>query len=249
MVSTLRRALGCQISKELGKAGATLTMCSSISRGANYAIGKKGKTHSQRFGATNIQGVAKFRRQMAETYRHINKLIDNSGYHFDRKTRDQRSYEATQEEEERKKVINIDLGDTSRPLQSIISFAINNGCSAREVGGLIIKIASNSAIAGNTSHAIYSIMKSRITARTKEIALEHSAKNVRLSNLTLSSIFALGSFSSETISETEKTTLENSRKMAGDPRELATIVASESTVNYAFAIHNTIVAHGGTVKQ
>jgi hypothetical protein len=37
--------------------------------------------------------------------------------------------------------------------------------------------------------------------------------------------------------------------MAGDPRELATIVASESTVNYAFAIHNTIVAHGGTVKQ
>jgi NADP-dependent 3-hydroxy acid dehydrogenase YdfG len=247
MVSTHRRAFGCQISKELGKAGATLTMCSSISRGANYAIGKKGKTHSQRFGATNIQGVTKFRRQMAETYRHINKLIDNSGHHFDGKTRDQRSYEAIHKE--RKKVINIDPGDTSRPLQSIISFAINNGYSAREVGGLIIKIASNSAFVGNTSHAIYSIRKSRITARTKEIALEHSAKNVRLSNLALSSIFALGSFSSETISETEKTTLENSRKMAGDPRELATIVASESTVNYAFAIHNTIVAHGGTVKQ
>jgi hypothetical protein len=148
-----------------------------------------------------------------------------------------------------KKVINIDPGDTSRPLRSIISLAINNGCSARGAGGLIIKIASNSAIAGNTSHIINSNTKSRITARTKEIALEHSDKNVGLSNLTLSSIFALGSFSSETISEAEKTTLENSRKMAGDSRELATIVASESIVNYAFAIHNTIVAHGGTVKQ
>jgi len=174
MDSSLRRALGCRTSKEFGKAGATLTMCSSISRGANYAIGKKGKTHSQRFGATNIQGVAKFMRQMAETYRHINKLIDNSGYYFDRKIRDQRSYEATQEE--RKKVINVDPGDTSRPLQSIISFVINNGCSAREVGGLIIKIASNSAIEGNTSHAIYSIMKSRITARTKEIAQGDTVK-------------------------------------------------------------------------
>jgi hypothetical protein len=135
---------------------------------------KKGKTHSQRFGATNIQGVAKFMRQMAETYRHINKLIDNSGYHFDRKIRDQRSYEATNEE--RKKVINIDPGDTSRPLQSIISFVINDGCSAREVGGLIIKIASNSAIAGNTSHAIQSIVKSRLTARTKEIAQGDTVK-------------------------------------------------------------------------
>jgi hypothetical protein len=37
--------------------------------------------------------------------------------------------------------------------------------------------------------------------------------------------------------------------MAGDSRQLFTIVASRSTVNFAFAIHNTIVADGGTVKK
>ena len=247
MLNSLSRALGCQLSKALGKAGATVSMCSSILCRANYAIGKKGKTHFQRFGATNIQGVAKFMRQMPETHRYINKLMDNSGYPLDRKTLDKSSHEVTQEDH--KKVTYIDPGDTYRLSQSMDSFPINNSCNAREAGGLTIRIASNSAIAGNTSHAIYRITKSKPTARTKEIALEHSDKNVRLYNLPLSSTFALGTFSSATMSEAEKTTLENSGKMVGDSREFATIIASKSTVNYAFATHNLVVAHGGIVKQ
>ena len=246
-VSSLSRALGSQISKELGKTGATVIMCSSISRGANYGIGKKGKTHSQRSGARNIQGVAKFMHHMAETHRHINKLVDNLGYPLERKKQDKRPHEATQED--RKKVIDIDPGDTCRLLQSMISFGINNGCSAREAGGRIINIASKSAIARNTSITVYGIAKSRLTTRTKEIALEHGDKNIRLYNFTLSSIFVRDRFSSATLSEGKKTTLENSRKMAGDSRQLFTIVASRSTVNFAFAIHNTIVADGGTVKK
>jgi NAD(P)-dependent dehydrogenase (short-subunit alcohol dehydrogenase family) len=248
IVSGASRGLGFEISKQFAERGATVIMCSrSMASAENSASQIKGKTYPERLDVTNAQGIADFMLHVAERHKHIDILINNAGYPFDRMIWNKRFHEVAEEDLE--KVIDVDLKGTFRLSQAAIPFMIKNGSSAREAGGVIINIASTPAIAGHTAGAPYSIAKSGVIAITKHIALEYGDKNIRAYTLALGNISTEATFASMTLTERKKAAMENSMKRWGDPREVATIAASVASEDFAFATGNTIVIDGGTVMQ
>lgn len=246
IVTGASRGLGFEISKQLAKRGATVIMCSrSMARADNSASRIEGKTYPERLDVTNAQGVAEFMRLVAERHKHIDILINNAGYPFDRMIWNKSFHEVAEEDLE--KVINVDLKGTFRLSQAAIPFMIKNVSSSRGAGGVIINIASTPAIAGHMAGAPYSIAKSGVIAITKHIALEYGDKNIRAYTLALGNISTEATFASMTITERKKAAMENSMKRWGDPREVATIAASVASEDFAFATGNTIVIDGGTV--
>lgn len=246
IVTGAGRGLGFEISKQLAKRGATVIMCSrSMARADNSASRIEGKTYPERLDVTNAQGVAEFMRLVAERHKHIDILINNAGYPFDRMIWNKSFHEVAEEDLE--KVINVDLKGTFRLSQAAIPFMIKNVSSSRGAGGVIINIASTPAIAGHMAGAPYSIAKSGVIAITKHIALEYGDKNIRAYTLALGNISTEATFASMTITERKKAAMENSMKRWGDPREVATIAASVASEDFAFATGNTIVIDGGTV--
>lgn len=246
IVTGASRGLGFEISKQLAKKGATVIMCSrSMARADNSASRIEGKTYPERLDVTNAQGVAEFMRLVAERHKHIDILINNAGYPFDRMIWNKSFHEVAEEDLE--KVINVDLKGTFRLSQAAIPFMIKNVSSSRGAGGVIINIASTPAIAGHMAGAPYSIAKSGVIAITKHIALEYGDKNIRAYTLALGNISTEATFASMTITERKKAAMENSMKRWGDPREVATIAASVASEDFAFATGNTIVIDGGTV--
>ncbi|MDP8888925.1 MAG: SDR family oxidoreductase [Thermoproteota archaeon] len=248
IVSGASRGLGFEISKELAGRDATVIMCSrSMASAENSASRIKGKTYPERLDVTNPQRIAEFMRHVAERHKHIDILINNAGYPFDRTIWNKRLHEVSEEDLE--KVIDVDLKGTFRLSQAAILFMIKNGSTAREAGagGVIINIASTPAIAGHTAGAPYSIAKSGVIAITKHIALEYGDKNIRAYTLALGNISTEATFASMTLTERKKAAMENSMKRWGNPREVATIAASVASNDFAFATGNTIVIDGGTV--
>jgi 3-oxoacyl-[acyl-carrier protein] reductase len=246
IVSGASRGLGLEISKKFAERGATVIMCSrSMASAENSASQIKGKTYPERLDVTNAQGIADFMLHVAERHKHIDILINNAGYPFDRMIWNKRFHEVAEEDLE--KVIDVDLKGTFRLSQAAIPFMIKNGSSAREAGGVIINIASTPAIAGHTAGAAYSIAKSGVIAITKHIALEYGDKNIRAYTLALGNISTEATFASMTLTERKKAAMENSMKRWGDPREVAAIAASMASEDFAFATGNTIVIDGGTV--
>lgn len=246
IVTGASRGLGFEISKQLAKRGATVIMCSrSMARADNSASRIEGKTYPERLDVTNAQGVAEFMRLVAERHKHIDILINNAGYPFDRMIWNKSFHEVAEEDLE--KVINVDLKGTFRLSQAAIPFMIKNFSSSRGAGGVIINIASTPAIAGHMAGAPYSIAKSGVIAITKHIALEYGDKNIRAYTLAPGNISTEATFASMTITERKKAAMENSMKRWGDPREVATIAASVASEDFAFATGNTIVIDGGTV--
>ena len=246
IVTGASRGLGFEISKQLAKRGATVIMCSrSMARADNSASRIEGKTYPERLDVTNAQGVAEFMRLVAERHKHIDILINNAGYPFDRMIWNKSFHEVVEEDLE--KVINVDLKGTFRLSQAAIPFMIKNVSSSRGAGGVIINIASTPAIAGHMAGAPYSIAKSGVIAITKHIALEYGDKNIRAYTLAPGNISTEATFASMTITERKKAAMENSMKRWGDPREVATIAASVASEDFAFATGNTIVIDGGTV--
>jgi 3-oxoacyl-[acyl-carrier protein] reductase len=246
IVSGATRGLGFEISKQFAKRGATVIMCSrSMARAENSAGRIGGKTYPERLEVTNAQGVAEFMRRVAERHKHIDILINNAGYPFDRMIWNKRFHEVAEEDLE--KIIDTDLKGTFRLSQAAIPFMIKNVSSARGTGGVIINIASIPAIVGHMAGAPYSIAKSGVIAITKHIALEYGDKNIRAYTLALGNISTEATFASMTMTERKKAATENSMKRWGDPREVATIAASVASEDFAFATGNTIVIDGGTV--
>ena len=246
IVSGASRGLGFEISKQLAKRGATVIMCSrSMANAENSASRIKGKTYPERLDVTNAQGIAEFIRHVAERHKHIDILINNAGYPFDRTIWNKRFHEVAEEDLE--KVIDVDLKGTFRISQAAIPFMIKNGSSASGGGGVIINIASTPAIAGHTAGVPYSIAKSGVIAITKHLALEYGNKNIRAYTLALGNISTEATFASMTLTERKKAAMENSMKRWDDPREVATIAASVASEDFAFATGNTIVIDGGTV--
>jgi 3-oxoacyl-[acyl-carrier protein] reductase len=246
IVTGASRGLGFEISKQLAKRGATVIMCSrSMARADNSASRIEGKTYPERLDVTNAQGVAEFMRLVAERHKHIDILINNAGYPFDRMIWNKSFHEVAEEDLE--KVINVDLKGTFRLSQAAIPFMIKNFSSSRGAGGVIINIASTPAIAGHMAGAPYSIAKSGVIAIAKHIALEYGDKNIRAYTLAPGNISTEATFASMTITERKKAAMENSMKRWGDPREVATIAASVASEDFAFATGNTIVIDGGTV--
>jgi 3-oxoacyl-[acyl-carrier protein] reductase len=246
IVRGANRGLGFEISKQLAKRGATVIMCSrSMARADNSASRIEGKTYPKRLDVTNAQGVAEFIRLVAERYKHIDILINNAGYDFDRMIWNKSFHEVAEEDLE--KVIDVDLKGTFRLSQAAIPFMIKNVSRSRGAGGVIINIASTPAIAGHMAGAPYSIAKSGVIAITKHIAFEYGDKNIRAYTLAVGNISTEATFASMAMTERKKAAMENSMKRWGDPREVATIAASVASEDFAFATGNTIVIDGGTV--
>jgi 3-oxoacyl-[acyl-carrier protein] reductase len=246
IVTGASRGLGFEISKELAERGASVIICSrSLASAQKSANLIKGKTYPERLDITNAQAVAEFVRQVADRHKHIDILINNAGYPFDRMIWNKRFHEVAEEDLER--VIEVDLKGTFRLTQAAIPLMMKNGNITQGVGGVIINIASTPAIAGHTAGAPYSIAKSGVIAITKHIALEYGDKNIRAYTLALGNISTEATFAYMTLTERKKAAMENSMKRWGDPREVATIAASIASEDFAFATGNTIVIDGGTV--
>jgi 3-oxoacyl-[acyl-carrier protein] reductase len=246
IISGASRGLGFEMSKELACRGATVIMCSrSKANAENSASLIKGTTYAEVLDVTNAQGVAEFVRRMAAKHKHIDILINNAGYPFDRVMWNKRFHEVTEEDIDR--VIDVDLKGTFRLSQAAIPFMLENGSIIKRVGGVIINISSTPAVAGHAAGAPYSIAKSGVIAITKHIALEYGDKNIRAYTLALGNISTEATFASMTLTERKKAAMENSMKRWGDPREVATIAANVASEDFSFATGNTIVIDGGTV--
>ncbi len=246
IISGASRGLGFEMSKELAGRGATVVMCSRSKVNAeNSASLIKGTTYAEELDVTNAQGVTEFVHRMAAKHKHIDILINNAGYPFDRVMWNKRFHEVTEEDIDR--VIDVDLKGTFRLSQAAIPFMLENGNITRRAGGVIINISSTPAVAGHTEGAPYSIAKSGVIAITKHIALEYGDKNIRAYTLALGNISTEATFASMTLTERKKAAMENSMKRWGDPREVATIAANVASEDFSFATGNTIVIDGGTV--
>ncbi len=246
IISGASRGLGFEMSKELAQRGATVIMCSRSKASAESSASLiKGVTHGEELDVTNSQVVGEFMRRIATKYKHIDILINNAGYRFDRVMWNKRFHEVTEEDLQR--VIEVDLKGTFRLSQAAIRLMLENGISTKRAGGVIINIASTPAVAGHTAGAPYSIAKSGVIAITKHIALEYGDKNIRAYTLALGNISTEATFASMTLTERKKAAMENSMKRWGDPREVATIAASVADEDFTFATGNTIVIDGGTV--
>lgn len=246
IISGASRGLGFEMSKEFAERGATVIMCSRSKASAeNSASRIKGVTYAEKLDVTNAQGVREFVRRVGAKHKHIDILINNAGYPFDRVMWNKRFHEVAEEDLE--KVIDVDLKGAFRLSQAAIPLMLENCSSNSRAGGVIINIASTPAVAGHTAGAPYSIAKSGVIAITKHIALEYGDKNIRAYTLALGNISTEATFASMTLTERKKAAMENSMKRWGDPREVATIAANVASQDFSFATGNTIVIDGGTV--
>lgn len=209
IISGASRGLGFEISKELAQRGATVIMCSrSRTSAENSASLIKGTTYAAKLDVTNSQEVGEFVRRVADRHKHIDILINNAGYPFDRAMWNKRFHEVAEEDLER--VLDVDLKGTFRLSRATIPFMLENSSSTiPRKGGVIINIASTPAIAGHTAGAPYSIAKSGVIAITKHIALEYGDRNIRAYTLALGNISTAATFASMTVTERKKAAMEN----------------------------------------
>jgi 3-oxoacyl-[acyl-carrier protein] reductase len=246
IVTGASRGLGFEISRELAERGASVIICSrSMASAQKSASLIKGKTIPERLDVTNSQAIAEFVRQVAERHKHIDILINNAGYPFDRMIWNKRFHEVAEEDLER--VIEVDLKGTFRLSQAAIPFMMKNCNRSGGVGVVIINIASTPAIAGHTAGAPYSIAKAGVIALTKHIGLEYCDKNIRVYTLALGNISTEATFASITLTGRKKAAMANSMKRWGDTSEVATIAASVAIEDFAFATGNTILIDRETV--
>jgi 3-oxoacyl-[acyl-carrier protein] reductase len=121
IISGASRGLGFEMSKEFAERGGTVIMCSRSKDSAENSAGLiNGITHPEKLDVTNSQGIGEFVCRMAATHKHIDILINNAGYPFDRELWNKRFHEVTEEDLER--VIDVELKGTFRLKQIFLSF-------------------------------------------------------------------------------------------------------------------------------
>ncbi len=129
IVSGTSGGIGFEISKQSAKRGETVIVCSrTMARAENSACRIEGKRYPKRLDMTNAQSIAEFMRHVEERHKHIDILINNSGYPFDRIIWDENFHEVAKEDLE--KIIGVDLKGTFRLSQFAIRLMIKNVSSA-----------------------------------------------------------------------------------------------------------------------
>jgi NAD(P)-dependent dehydrogenase (short-subunit alcohol dehydrogenase family) len=239
------QGLGFELSKEFAKTGGIVIVCPSIERAEKSVTLIKGKAYPKKLDATNVQGITEFIRDMTERCKHIDILINNAGYAFDSIMWNKRFHEAP--EDDRERVIEVDLRGSFRLSRLGPPFMIKNGSGSRGGRGVISNIASTPAIEPHIACAGYSIAKSGIITITILIALEYGDTNNRAYALAPGNISTDATFSSTTLTERKRAAMENSMKRLGHPREVATIAVSFASKDFAFATGNMIFIDDGMV--
>lgn len=242
VVTGASRGIGFEIAKEFALRGASVVICSrSRSNAESSAALIQGKVYAEQLDVTNMQAVTKFTRRVLDKHKHIDVLVNNAGYPFDRSLWYKRFHDIT--ETELDATLDVDLKGSFRLCKEIIPIMLKSNMH----GGTIINISSTPAIAGYTEGAPYSIAKAGILALTKHIALEYGKQNIRAYTLALGNITTEAMINSMTEEERKKAAAENAMKRWGSPNEVATVAASIAEDNFSFATGNTIVIDGGTV--
>jgi 3-oxoacyl-[acyl-carrier protein] reductase len=241
VITGASRSFDFEISKEFAARGAAVVLCLRSKTGAEKSASLiKSKAYPVRLNLINAHEVAEFVRPVAERHNCIDVLVNNAGYPFDRKTWNETFHEAAEEDFDL--VIEVDLKGTVRLLEGVIPLIIKNGRSSGAGGGGVrTNIASTPAISGNTRGTLYSIAKAGVIAITKHIALEYGEKDIVVYTFTLGNISAEATFSSMTLTESKKASMDNSMKRWRHPREVAAAAASLASEDFAFATGNTII--------
>jgi NAD(P)-dependent dehydrogenase (short-subunit alcohol dehydrogenase family) len=231
--------IGFETASRLVERGATVLVCSRKLDRAEKASSEIGSgALPEQLDIADSKSVLRLIAKVSMKYRRLDILVNIAGYPFDRKIWYKKFHEV--KEDEIDKVINVDLKGTVRISQACIPLMMKRG-------GVIISIASTPAIAGHTEGAPYTLAKSAIIAMTKHIALEYGRNNIRAYALALGNIATEATFNSMTDVERKKAANENAMKKWGDPKEIASAIASLASDDFSFATGNTIVLDGGTV--
>lgn len=233
--------IGSETARKLVERGAKVLVCSRKLDRAKALASKIGSDAiPERLDIADDQSISEFASKVSRKYRGLDILVNNAGFPFDPKIWYKKFHSVTAEELD--KVIAVDLKGTVRISQACIPLMMKRG-------GVIISISSTPAIAGHTEGAPYTLAKAAIIAMTKHIALEYGRSNIRAYALALGNIATKATFDSMTASERKKAKGENAMKRWGDPKEIASVIASLASDDFAFATGNTIIVDGGTVLR
>jgi NAD(P)-dependent dehydrogenase (short-subunit alcohol dehydrogenase family) len=231
--------IGFETASRLVERGATVLVCSRKLERAERSASLIGSgSLPELLDIADSKSVSRLVTKVSRKYKRLDILVNIAGYPFDRKIWYKKFHEV--KEDEIDKVISVDLKGTVRITQACIPLMMKRG-------GVIISIASTPAIAGHTEGAPYTLAKSAIIAMTKHIALEYGQNNIRAYALALGNIATEATFNSMTEAERKKAANENAMKKWGDPKEIASAIASLASDDFSFATGNTIVLDGGTV--
>lgn len=233
--------IGLETARKLIERGATVLLCSRNLDRARKAADEIGiGAIPEELDITNNDSVGSFIKKVSRKYKRLDILVNNAGYPFDRKIWYKEFHKVS--DDEIKRVAEVDFMGTVRISQACIPLMMKRG-------GVIVSISSTPAVAGHTEGAPYTLAKSVIIAMTKHIALEYGEKNIRAFVLALGNIATEATFNSMTASERKKAANENAIKRWGRPAEIASVIASIVSDDFAFATGNTLIIDGGTVLR
>ena len=233
--------IGLETARKFVERGATVLVCSrnlDRARKASEEIGRG--AIPEELDIASGDSVSHFIKKVTREFHTLDILVNNAGYPFDRKIWYKEFHKVS--DDELKRVADVDFVGTVRISKACIPLMMKRG-------GVIISISSTPAVAGHTEGAPYTLAKSAIIAMTKHIALEYGKKNIRAFALALGNIATEATFNSMTAPERKKAANENAIKRWGHPEEIASVIASIASDDFAFATGNTIIVDGGTVLR
>ena len=249
VVAAFSRGLGFEITREFAQRGARAIVCSRIRVDVEKSVTLiKGDTCPEKPNVINPHAIAEFVLQVTVRHRLIDVLVINAGHILDRNICNRSFHEVAEEDFER--VIDVWLKGTVRLSQAPIALMMKKNVNSRRAGGrggVFIKIASISGMAGHAAGIPYSIGTPGVIAIIKHTALEYGDKIFRAYTLALCNISTDATFHSITVTERKKVAMENSMNRCRNPREVATISASIASEDFAYATGNKIFTDGGMV--
>ena len=233
--------IGFETARLLVERGANVLVCSrKLDRAEKLARMIGSGAVPELLDIAKANSVSRLVAKVSSNYKRLDILVNVAGYPFDRRIWYKKFHEVKDDEID--KIVNVDLKGTVRMSQACIPLMIKRG-------GVIISIVSTPAIAGHTEGAPYTLAKAAIIAMTKHIALEYGQNNIRAYALALGNIATEATFNSMTDLERKKAASENAMKKWGQPKEIASVIASLASDDFSFATGNTIVLDGGTVVR
>lgn len=239
--------IGLEVAAEFASRGATVVACSRRLADAEAVAKRVGRgAQGAELDIASAASVSAFAEKMAAGHGHIDVLVNNAGYPFQREIWYKKFHEVTDAEADR--VMQVDLAGTFRITRAVIPLMLRNGNGSNGGGGgVIISISSTPAVAGHTEGAPYTLAKAGIIAMTKHIALEYGRDNIRAYTLALGNIATDATFRSMTEEEREAAAGENAMRRWGRPAEVARVAAGLAGDDFSFSTGNTIVVDGGAV--
>jgi 3-oxoacyl-[acyl-carrier protein] reductase len=230
--------LGLAIASELARNDATVIVTSRKNSKLKKACDLIDKNfYGFQLDLSNKNSIIKFIKNISKDIRHIDILINNAGFPFEREIWFKNIHDVS--EVELTNILQVDLIGSYQLTKEILKIMMKNR------SGVIINIASTPAISGHICGSPYSIAKAGLITLTKHIALEYGQYNIRSYSVALGDIYTDSMRRSLSRSELVKAKSENTMKRLGQPEEVAKSIVSIAGGNFSFSTGNTIIIDGG----